>query len=180
MLAATVLIGVFGLFRPTELVLRPAPGQALVVEAGASRMVLEGRRTLQVRATDLAESSLRAAVRGGGEFFLGVPGKIERRFRGELRITVTEGALVAVVAMDREVAVASAVAAESPPGASLEASPRIRFLRYHALPVSARAASTELSRGDCDPADPRPGARLPRGAHSRAILGKLRRADAGP
>ena len=124
MLASIVLVGVFGLFRPSELVVRPVPGQALVVEAGASRMVLEGGRTLRVRAIDLAESTppaLHAAPRSGGEFLLSVPGKIERRFRGQLDITVEGGALVAVVAMDREVAVASAVAAESPPGASLEA-----------------------------------------------------------
>lgn len=124
MLAATVLVGVFGLFRPSEMVLRAVPGQALVVEAGASRIVLEGARTLRVRAIDLAQSrppALHAAPRGGGEFLLSVPGKIERRFRGELEVRVEAGALVAVVAMDREVAVASAVAAESPPGASPEA-----------------------------------------------------------
>ena len=124
MLAALVSIGVFGLFHPTELVLRAAPGRALVVEAGTSRMVLEGARTLRVRAIDLAGSSgpsVHATPRGGGEFVLSVPGKIERVFRGELEITAAAGVLIPVVAMDREVAVACAVAAESPPGAPLEA-----------------------------------------------------------
>jgi peptidoglycan hydrolase-like amidase len=117
-------VGVFGLFHPTELVLRAAPGQALVVDGGASRMVLEGARTLRVRAINLAEPSphsIHATPRGGGEFVLSVPGRIERRFRGDLEITAEAEVLVPVVAMDREVAVASAVAAESPPGAPLEA-----------------------------------------------------------
>jgi stage II sporulation protein D len=52
---------------------------------------------------------------------LGVPGKIERRFQGRLEVTPREGGLQVVVAMDREVAVASSVAAESPPRAPLEA-----------------------------------------------------------
>lgn len=127
-LAEIVRIGVFGLFRPGELVLRPVPGQALVVEAGAGRIVLEGGQTLRLRAAgDAVEflaatvPSLRAAPRAAGEFLLSVPGKIERRFRGELEVTATAGVLVPVVIMSREVAVASAVAAESPPGAALEA-----------------------------------------------------------
>jgi peptidoglycan hydrolase-like amidase len=125
LLVAEVLrVGVFGLFQPSELVLRSAPGQALVVEAGASRIVIEGARTLRVRVIDLAEPSahsIHATPRGGGEFVLSVPGKIERLFRGELEITATAGVLVPVVLMEKEVAVASAVAAESPPGAPLEA-----------------------------------------------------------
>ena len=120
MVAAMVWIGVFGLFRPSEIVVRPVPGQALVVESGAGRIVLEGGRVLRVRASELA-GSVHAAPRGGGEFVLSVPGKIERRFRGELEVRAEAGALVAIVAMELEVAVASAVAAESPPGASLEA-----------------------------------------------------------
>jgi stage II sporulation protein D len=123
-----VWVGVFGLFRPSEMVVRPTPGAALVVEAGAARMVLEGGQTVRLRAagnvvevTGSSAPSVHAAPRGGGEFVLSVPGKIERRFRGELEVRAEAGALVAVVAMDREVAVASAVAAESPPGASLEA-----------------------------------------------------------
>jgi peptidoglycan hydrolase-like amidase len=116
------------LFRPSEVVVRPVPGQALMVEAGAARMVLEGGQTLRLRAVgnvvELAGASapsVHAAPRGGGEFVLSVPGEIERRFRGELEVRAEAGTLVAVVAMDREVAVASAVAAESPPGASIEA-----------------------------------------------------------
>jgi len=55
------------------------------------------------------------------EFTLGIPGKIERRFREVLEVSPGAGALIPVVVMDRETAVASALAAESPPGASMEA-----------------------------------------------------------
>jgi peptidoglycan hydrolase-like amidase len=52
---------------------------------------------------------------------LSVPGKIERRFLGNVEIGAAGAALVPVIVMDLEVATASAVAAESPPGAPLEA-----------------------------------------------------------
>lgn len=114
-LAAIVRIGVLGLFRPEVLIVRPAPHCALVVEAEAGRIVLEDGQSMVVRA------SLRAQPRGEGEFILAVPGKIERRYRGELEITVRDGVLSAVVSMDLETAVRSAVAAESPPGSPLSA-----------------------------------------------------------
>jgi peptidoglycan hydrolase-like amidase len=62
-----------------------------------------------------------AASPRDGALLLAVPGKLERRFRGQLEITVAKGALQPVIAMDIEVAVASVVAAESPPGARIEA-----------------------------------------------------------
>lgn len=52
---------------------------------------------------------------------LAVPGKLQRRFLGDVEITATGGWLLPVVSMDLETAVASATAAESPPGAPLEA-----------------------------------------------------------
>ncbi len=68
-------------------------------------------------------SVFRAQSRDGGpaEFVLSVPGKISRLYRGTLEVTVHDGELVPVVTMDLEEAVASAVAAESPPGAALAA-----------------------------------------------------------
>jgi len=126
LLVAEVLrIGVFGLFHPAELVVRPARGGALIVEMDAQRFTVEDAQNLVLRAVgDRVEASgraparrVRAAPRGGGDFILSVPGKIERRFRGELEIASQAGLLIAIVAMDREDAVAAAVAAESPPGA---------------------------------------------------------------
>ncbi|MBS1872965.1 MAG: hypothetical protein JSU00_07105 [Acidobacteria bacterium] len=55
-----------------------------------------------------------------GEFLLSVPGRIERRFRGRLEIVQSGAEVIPVVTMDLETAVASIVAAESPPGAGLE------------------------------------------------------------
>lgn len=54
------------------------------------------------------------------EFILRVPGRIERRFRGRLEIIRDGDEVVPVITMDVETAVASIVAAESPPGAGLE------------------------------------------------------------
>ncbi len=125
-LAQTLRIGVFGLFEPTELSVRPASGVVLRLDSGDT---LEGREAATFRALgDGVEVFVgdRRIVVGrvraeAGEFVIAVPGKIERRFRGALEITAAGGRLVPVVEMDLETAVASAVAAESPPGAPEEA-----------------------------------------------------------
>ncbi len=125
-LALAVRISVLGLFRPEVMIVRAAPGCALVAEAGTRSLVLEGEQSLRVRASgDSVEAAglggrfplVRASPRGACGFVLAVPGKIERRYRGELEISAHGGVLAAIVAMDLETAVASAVAAESPPGA---------------------------------------------------------------
>jgi stage II sporulation protein D (peptidoglycan lytic transglycosylase) len=146
----TVRIGVFGLFRPRELVVRPAAGRVLVVWAGTEPLKLEGAEQARLRIVEGAEgASLECATShrtvrapvvhvsgfpqdpGGSGFVLSVPGKIERRFRGTLVVSAGKpqleapdaggNVLVAIVTMDFETAVASVVAAESPPGAPLEA-----------------------------------------------------------
>ncbi len=58
--------------------------------------------------------------RRGSEFVLRVPGRIERRFHGELDVIREGNEVIPVVTMDLETAVASIVAAESPPGAPIE------------------------------------------------------------
>jgi stage II sporulation protein D len=132
--AATLRIGVFGLFRPEELILSPAPNSALLVEGGGVSIVLEDGRSahclisgdlVECRAgsRDLKAAAIRASSRAGdaADLILAVPGRIERRYRGKLEVRASSKELVAIIEMDREVAVASVVAAESPPGASLEA-----------------------------------------------------------
>jgi stage II sporulation protein D len=128
----TVRIGVFGLFRPQELVLRPASGATVTIELGGSAVSLAGRQSAHLRLEKggiecrvaerrLAGKALRAWSPDAGEFRLAVPDKIERRYRGSLKVTAPDGRLQPVITMDVETAVASAVAAESPPGAPSEA-----------------------------------------------------------
>jgi peptidoglycan hydrolase-like amidase len=108
-LAASVHVGVFGLFHPTELEVRPARGAVLeLVTAGESR-VLQGPRPARLR------GAARIAGRGGSEasFILSVPGKIEREYHGRLEIRESAKELLAIVEMDREIAVASIVGAEA-------------------------------------------------------------------
>ena len=100
-----IAISVFSLFHPRELVVRPIAGkQSSLVEA---------------RVIHLADKNL--PFMASGDFTLGVPEKIERRFHGKLTVSSAGKELLAVVEMDIETAVASVVAAESPPGAPFEA-----------------------------------------------------------
>ena len=55
------------------------------------------------------------------DFVLGVPGKVERRYRGALDVKTVDGALMPVITMDLETAVASVVQAESLAGTPFEA-----------------------------------------------------------
>lgn len=114
-LAATVKIGVFGLFHPVELEVRPVPGSILVVESDRRKRVLEGADSLRLK------SAARVTGRDGADasFVLSVPGRIERQYRGRLEVRESSGHLIPIVEMDLETAVASIVAAESP-GAPVE------------------------------------------------------------
>lgn len=131
--AQTVRIGVFGLFHPRELTIAPASNATLVLDAAGESVTLEDQvARLRFSAGGIEVTAgtsswnvprVRAHGRDGGAsgFVLSVPGKIRRTYRGVLEVLPDKGALIAVVDMDLEVAVASAVAAESPPGAPLEA-----------------------------------------------------------
>nr|MDP9264350.1 hypothetical protein [Acidobacteriota bacterium] len=82
-----------------------------------------GRVECRVGDRTVRASSVRISSRDARspDLSLSVPGRIERRFRGSLEVTAAKRELAPVISMDLEVAVASAVAAESPPGATLEA-----------------------------------------------------------
>jgi stage II sporulation protein D len=133
-----VRIGVLGLFRPQELRLSPAGNSGLEVALdGRSRWVARDAQAVVIRldgkqlAVQFETNSgvisggiLRASGRFGanlGGFWLEVPGKLKRRYGGTLEIHAHAAQLEAVVTMPLETAVASVVAAESPPGAGLEA-----------------------------------------------------------
>jgi peptidoglycan hydrolase-like amidase len=116
-LALTIHIGVFGLFHPKELEVKPVPGQVLIVESGGVTQTLESGRSIRLRST------AHVTGRGGAPatFVLSVPGKIRREYSGTLAVAARNGELMPVVEMDRETAVASIVAAELAASAPLEA-----------------------------------------------------------
>jgi len=110
-LAATVRVSVFGLFHPVEIEVRPAHGAALVVESDGRSEVLEGAHSKALR------GAARVSGRDGApaSFVLMVPRKIQREYFGRLEVRPSgHGDLLAIVEMDREIAVASVVAAELP------------------------------------------------------------------
>jgi len=116
-LALTVHIGVFGLFHPKELEVKPVAGQVLIVESGGVTQTLESGRAIHLR------SAARATGRAGvpATFVLSIPGKLHREYTGRLDVAVRDGELVPVVEMDLETAVASIVAAELPASTPLDA-----------------------------------------------------------
>jgi cytochrome c5 len=132
--AARVGVGVFTLFHPKVLTLAPGPGRALIVGGGKDSVVLEdgefarcriAHSKIECRASErlLSATTIRAAGRGDTDedFTLSVPGRIVRNYHGKLEVLAEGAELVPIINMDLQVAVASAVAAESSPLAPLEA-----------------------------------------------------------
>ena len=135
--AQDVRIGVLGLFHSREIVVRPVPASAVVVRAADRTLVLEQSsgddeidvhldgNVIAARTRDgaIRARSLTVAGRdhGPADFYLSVPGKITRRYHGTLEVTPSSGAVLAIISMDLETAVASIVAAESDPDAPIEA-----------------------------------------------------------
>ncbi len=117
MMLALVTIGVFGLFHPVELEVRPAHGSVIVVKSGEDLRELEGSRSIWLKSAALITGRDGAPVR----FMVSVPGRIHREYFGTLEIRPHAKQLLAMVTMDRETAVASIVAAELPAGAPVEA-----------------------------------------------------------
>lgn len=112
-----VAICVFSLFHPVELEVQPARSSVVVVEQNGRRQTLEGSAAMKLRGPATATGHDGAET----TFILSVPGKIRREFHGRLEVRTKDTHLLAIVRMDRENAVASIVAAESPPAAPLEA-----------------------------------------------------------
>ncbi len=132
--ARDLRIGVFGLLHPRQLAITCPPGQMLILTAGSRQVSLSdgasaflylegGHVRVQSRNDAFAatEVHLAGATGGAADFLLAVPERLARQYRGRLDVLCRIDELVAVVDMDLETAVASAVAAESVPGASLEA-----------------------------------------------------------
>jgi len=132
--ARDLRIGVFGLLHPQQLTITCLPGQMLMLTAGSHQVALSGGASallflegdrVRMRISDQGFAATEVRVTGGtargSDFLLSAPGKLTRQFRGKLDVACRSDELMAVVEMDLETAVASAVAAESVPGASLEA-----------------------------------------------------------
>lgn len=130
--AQNVRIAVFGLFHPRDLVLAPG-GAGVVLEIAGHTISLDARSARVRLAGEIMDVTvgsstwrsrrllLHARDGGAADFSLSIPGKIRRSYHGTLEIAPRSSELLPVVTMDQEVAVASVVAAESPPGAPLEA-----------------------------------------------------------
>jgi stage II sporulation protein D len=135
--APQVQIGVFTLFHPQQLTLSPSPGGALALEADSQVFILDSSAEASTARITFFEDKVRVAIgtrttiaseicahsrdSAAADFILSVPQKISRHYRGTLQIHARSGSLVPVISMDLETAVASAVQAESPPDAALEA-----------------------------------------------------------
>lgn len=135
--AQEVRIGVFGLFHPRQLMVSAAAGTAIIVHAGQQWFALEnnsGANAVSIQSVgnglvvrcgthsvEAPELTVSSREKGPVDFLLSVPGKITRHYRGRLEIEQASGTLIPIVSMDIETAVASVVAAESMPGAPMEA-----------------------------------------------------------
>jgi hypothetical protein len=126
-IAATVHISVLGAFHPVELELQPVKGIVLIVEEpGRSKVVLDHERTITLKGPARVSGLNGSMVR----FRLGVPGGVHREYLGKLEVRRLGYRLLAIVEMDREVAVASIVEAET----------------NGMLPIEARKAQAVVTR----------------------------------
>jgi hypothetical protein len=116
-IAATVHISVLSSFHPVEFELRPAKGQALIVESQGRTEILQGERMLPLTGPAKVAGRNGAMVR----FRLAVPGGVPREYIGKLEVRRSGGELLAIVEMDRETAVAAIVEAEGAAGLPFEA-----------------------------------------------------------
>ena len=107
-LATTIHIGVLGSLHPTHLEVRPALHSALVVQTS------EGSRT--VNESEFASISGPARITGPNgsfaRFIICLPGGVEKEYYGRLEVRQHYYYLQMIVEMDREMAVASVLAAE--------------------------------------------------------------------
>lgn len=133
--AERVQVAVFGLFHPRALTVEALPTSPLTVDASGEQFVIGAGESkavsifwasgkLQIHSTNGNMEARRVTFtsRAGGEaeFFLSVPGKLRRRYRGSLVVNAGKE-LVPVVDVELETAVASVVAAELPANAPMEA-----------------------------------------------------------
>jgi stage II sporulation protein D len=129
------------------LILTAGSHQVSLSDGASAFLYLEGDH-VRVRSRNDAFVATDAHLAGAGgnasDFLLAVPGRLARPYRGRLDVECRIDELVAVVDMDLETAVASAVAAESEPGASLEA------LKAQAVATRSYYLASRLRHGQID------------------------------
>ena len=115
--ASAVEVGVLGLFHPTRLGLEAADGPLELHLDGVS---IDGAGPVEIRLSDGALTVKSGqgersgqSFRASGAFVLSVPGKLARRYRGDLLVQSDGAELLAVVSMDLETAVASVLSREA-------------------------------------------------------------------
>jgi stage II sporulation protein D len=127
-----VRIGVLGLFHAKEMMVSSVPGEPLQCSAGRAswqvsapvHVELQDAKLLKIAAAERPVAGPFVCDNGQGsatELVAIVPGKISRRYYGKLEIRPESRELRVVITMELETAVASIVAAESPPQAPMEA-----------------------------------------------------------
>jgi peptidoglycan hydrolase-like amidase len=116
-----VSVTVFSLFHPKTLEAAPPRGHQIVVHTAGRDVALEWPHRMRFRLAGSPRATITGMDGGACDFVLSVPGRITRAYRGTGEVLTDGGELVAVVHMDTEIAVASIVAAESPPGAPMNA-----------------------------------------------------------
>jgi len=134
--AQSVHIRVLSRYHPREFEIHPSGANRMYIHFAGEDFVLEPHAAGSVARIEIDGDALRASIQGREirareliaigplapcEFVLSVPGRVSRRYEGRLSIMAREGELAADVDMDLEVAVASAIQAESEPGTPLEA-----------------------------------------------------------
>ena len=107
--ARDVSVQVFGLFHPSRIQIQPVRNQTLTIR-------LRDQPASPVSWPDSLEINEPAELPAPADFVLRVPGRIERQYHGRLVIYQQGRELIPVLITDVETAVASIVAAESPPG----------------------------------------------------------------
>lgn len=126
-----VRIGVLGLFHPREVALAPVAGRVLSCASGEDRWAVQRALRLSVESSSVRILNASKALvphlacddgqGSAADFVVTVPEKLSRHYHGTLEISAQAGELLMVVKMELETAVASIVAAESPPHAPTEA-----------------------------------------------------------
>jgi stage II sporulation protein D len=122
---------VLRLFHSKQIVVSPIAGKRLQCSGGGELWAVAEPMRVELEGTKVRISGTENAfdgtifcdngASGATEFVASIPGKIARRYVGKLEIRPDARELIIVVAMPLETAVASVVAAESPPHAPMEA-----------------------------------------------------------